>query len=116
MQKIQRGFTGHWLWMAIVCVGLVACASAPRESADAILHRAEVAMGGTTLRGISFSGGGSGATFGQAFEPGTAWPKITYASFSRMADYENAAFREDAARSRAEPTGGGAVPLMGSGE
>lgn len=116
MQKIQQGFTGPWLWMVIACMGLMACAGAPRDSADAILQRADVAMGGTTLRGISFSGGGSGATFGQAFDPDTAWPKISYSSFSRVADYENVAFREDAARSRAEPTGGGAVPLMGSGE
>ena len=73
-------------------------------------------MGGTNLRSISFAGSGSGATFGQAYVPGTAWPRITYSSFSRLADYENAAFREDAARSRAEPNGGGAVPLMGTGE
>jgi glyoxylase-like metal-dependent hydrolase (beta-lactamase superfamily II) len=39
-----------------------------------------------------------------------------YSSFSRVADYENAAFREDAARTRAEPNGGGAIPLMGLGE
>ena len=116
MQKVKLRFMGHWLWMAIASIGLLACASAPQESADAILQRADVAMGGTTLRGISFAGSGSGATFGQAFEPGMAWPKIGYSSFSRVADYQNAAFREDAARSRAEPTGGGAVPLMGSGE
>ena len=69
-----------------------------------------------TCSSISFAGSGTGATFGQAYEPGGAWPKITYSSFSRLADYDHAAFREDAARSRAEPTGGGAVPLMGTGE
>ena len=55
-------------------------------------------------------------TFGQAYRPGEAWPKISYSSFVRTADYANAAFREDAARTRAEPTGGGAIPLMGTGE
>jgi glyoxylase-like metal-dependent hydrolase (beta-lactamase superfamily II) len=35
---------------------------------------------------------------------------------TRMADYQNGALREDFARSRAEPEGGGATPLMGQGE
>jgi glyoxylase-like metal-dependent hydrolase (beta-lactamase superfamily II) len=73
-------------------------------------------MGGTALKSIRFAGSGTGATFGQAFQPNMSWPKIVYSSFSRVADYENGALREDAARSRAEPTGGGAVPLIGTGE
>jgi glyoxylase-like metal-dependent hydrolase (beta-lactamase superfamily II) len=101
---------------AVAVAALASCASVPTESASTVLQRADMAMGGTALRSISYAGTGSGATFGQAFEPGMAWPKITYSSFSRVADYENGAFREDAARSRAEPTGGGAVPLMGTGE
>ena len=116
MQQIQQSFLGRTALLAVALAGLVSCASVPLESADAVLQRANVAMGGAALRSISFAGSGTGATFGQAFEPGMAWPKITYSSFSRLADYENAAFREDAARSRAEPHGGGAVPLMGAGE
>ena len=99
-----------------VAAALASCASMQSESADAALQRANTAMGGAALKSISFAGNGTGATFGQAYLPGQAWPKITYSSFSRVADYENAAFREDAARSRAEPTGGGGIPLMGSGE
>ena len=99
-----------------VVLGLASCASMPGESANAALQRANIAMGGTTLKSISFAGTGTGATFGQAYLAGQAWPKITYSSFSRAADYENATFREDAARSRAEPNGGGTVPLMGTGE
>ena len=102
--------------ISAVVLGLAACASMPGESANAALRRANTAMGGGALKSISFTGSGTGATFGQAFVAGQAWPKITYSSFSRVADYENAAFREDAARSRAEPNGGGAVPLMGTGE
>jgi glyoxylase-like metal-dependent hydrolase (beta-lactamase superfamily II) len=100
----------------VVLFGLASCASMPGESADAALQRANTAMGGAALKSISFAGSGTGTTFGQAYQPGQAWPKITYSTFSRVADYENAAFREDAARSRAEPNGGGAVPLMGTGE
>ena len=100
----------------VVLFGLASCASMSGESAEAALQRANTAMGGAMLKSISFAGSGTGATFGQAYLPGQAWPKITYSSFLRVADYENAAFREDAARSRAEPTGGGGVPLMGTGE
>ncbi len=101
---------------ALGVAALAACANLPTESADAVLLRANTAMGGAALKSISFSGAGSGATFGQAFLPGQTWPKIAYSTFSRVADYENAAFREDAARVRAEPNGGGGIPLMGSGE
>ncbi len=101
---------------AAVIVTLASCASMPGESAQAVLERANTAMGGTALKSISFAGTGSGATFGQAYQPGMAWPKITYSSFSRVVDYDASAFREDAARVRAEPNGGGAVPLMGTGE
>jgi len=117
MQQIKLGALACSTALAAVITALVACASAPpTETAEAVLQRANAAMGGTALQSISFSGRGSGATFGQAYQPGMAWPKINYSSFSRLADYENAAFREDAARSRAEPTGGGGVPLMGAGE
>lgn len=114
----------HHLWTTLgrpalvvsVAALLAACANMPGESASAALQRANTAMGGTALKSISFAGNGTGATFGQAYLAGQAWPRITYSTFSRVADYENAAFREDAARSRAEPNGGGAVPLMGTGE
>ncbi len=116
MQVDSWSNSGRCAVLAVAAAGLVSCASVPTESAEAVLQRANTAMGGTALRSISYAGSGTGATFGQAFQPGMAWPKINYSSFSRVADYDNAAFREDAARSRAEPNGGGAVPLMGTGE
>ena len=114
----RRGLTqlSSYAACALSVVALVSCANRPVESADAALQRANLAMGGSALQSISFSGSGSGATFGQAYLAGSAWPKINYSSFSRTADYTNSAFREDAARTRAEPNGGGAVPLMGAGE
>lgn len=95
---------------------VAACANTSCESAHIALQRANTAMGRTALNSISFAGNGTGATFGQAYLAGQAKPKIIYSTFSRVAEYENAAFREDASRSRAEPNGGGAVPLMGTGE
>jgi glyoxylase-like metal-dependent hydrolase (beta-lactamase superfamily II) len=103
----------------LCATALLACAPvAPlgQPDADAVLRRAEQAMGGQNLKTLSYSGSGSGATFGQAYKPGLAWPKLSYSNFARVLDYDNAALREEFARSRAEPTGGGAAPLMGTGE
>jgi glyoxylase-like metal-dependent hydrolase (beta-lactamase superfamily II) len=102
--------------VVLATFGLLACAGLRTEDAEGVLRRAEQAMGGTTLKTIRYAGSGTGGTFGQAYQPGMAWPKIAYSSYSRFADYENAALRDEAARGRAEPTGGGAVPAMGMGE
>ena len=109
------------LRIAMLSAALAATAISPgallaADDAEALLRRADAVMGGAQLKSIRFAGSGTGAIFGQAYKPGMAWPKATYSSFARVADYENAAFREDFARGRAEPTGGGAIPLMGTGE
>jgi glyoxylase-like metal-dependent hydrolase (beta-lactamase superfamily II) len=95
---------------------LAGCASAPAPDATSVLRNAERAMGGTELKTIRFTAGGAGGTFGQAYQPGMAWPRLNYSVMTRLADYQNGALREDFGRSRAEPTGGGATPLMGQGE
>lgn len=111
--KRQIGLYG----LVLLAVGFLAsCAGTPHDRALTPLLRAEQAMGGSGLKTLRYAGSGTGATFGQAWQPGMAWPLIHYSSYARLLDYEAAALREDAARSRAEPTGGGAVPLMGEGE
>ena len=101
---------------ALAASGLVACVSAPSSDPQAVLRAAEAAMGGDKLKSIAFAGSGTGALFGQALQPGMAWPKLNYSNLARIADYENGALREDFALSRAEPSGGGGTPLMGQGE
>jgi hypothetical protein len=88
---------------------LAGCASAPAPDATSVLRNAERAMGGTELKTIRFTAGGAGGTFGQAYQPGMAWPRLNYSVMTRLADYQNGALREDFGRSRAEPTGGGAT-------
>jgi glyoxylase-like metal-dependent hydrolase (beta-lactamase superfamily II) len=100
--------------LAAALLGLAACAH--RDSAESVLRHADQAMGGSQLKTLRYAGTGSGATFGQAWVPGTGWPRIRLSSYARWIDYENGAMREDSARSRAEPNGGGAIPLMGLGE
>ena len=96
-------------------LALASCAT-PAPDVQSVLRNADQAMGGVGLKTIRFTGDGSGSTFGQAFQPGMAWPGLSYSVLTRVVDYENAALREDFSRSRSEPTGGGAVPLMGEGE
>ena len=69
---LAAGPLGRAAFLTLAAAGLVSCASASTESTEAVLQRASLAMGGTNLRSISFTGSGSGATFGQAFEPGAA--------------------------------------------
>lgn len=106
-------------WAACLAGGifvLSGCASMAPPDPVAVIQRAETAMGGAAIRTLRFAASGTGATFGQAWQAGMPWPKITVSSFSRLVDYPNAAMRQEAAVSRAEPSGGGALPLMGLGE
>ena len=112
----KRAFGSLIVLWGLGTVSLYPLTGQTAEAADAVVARAERAMGGSNLNSLRFAGSGTGATFGQAFEPGKPWPKLTISSFSRTFDYNNASMREESARSRAEPQGGGAVPLMGTGE
>ena len=102
-----------------LCAGaallLASCASVEQD-AQTVLARAEKAMGGSDLRTLRYTAAGTGGTFGQAYVPGQAWPRLNISSYSRDIDFSNGAMREESARGRAEPNGGGAVPLMGTGE
>lgn len=90
---------------------LASCAH--RDDAQAVLREADRAMGGTALKTLRYAGSGTGASFGQAYQPGMAWPRINISAFSRLVDYEHGAMREESVRSRAEPTGGSGIPLTG---
>ena len=64
------------------------------DDAEALLRRAERAMGGTDLKTLRFTASGTGATFGQAYKPDMKWPALGYSSFARTLDYENAGDRK----------------------
>lgn len=96
---------------------LVGCASAPPAPDTAtLLRQADQALGASSLKTLTITATGSGGVFGQAWQPELAWPRVNVSQFSRSFDFDNNAIREDYARSRAEPNGGGAIPLMGQGE
>jgi glyoxylase-like metal-dependent hydrolase (beta-lactamase superfamily II) len=96
---------------------LASCATTPPPlDATAVISKASAAMGADSMQSLRFAASGTGTTYGQAFVPNFQWPRLTYSSFSRHYDFANAGMREEFARSRAEPNGGGGIPLMGEGE
>ena len=99
------------LWTALVVLA-AGCGTAPQSTPD-VLQRAAAAMGADKVQTLRYAGSGTGASFGQAFRPGMAWPRLNYASYVRQADYRAGASGVEVLQSRAEPTGGGAVPLTG---
>ncbi|MBC7469383.1 MAG: MBL fold metallo-hydrolase [Ramlibacter sp.] len=111
LNTIRRAFT----LSAGAALLLSACAHTGQD-ARAVLEQADQAMGGSNLKTLRYSGRGSGGTFGQAFLPEVAWPRVVYTSFSRDVDYANAAMREEFVRTRAQPAGGGGLPPMGMGD
>lgn len=89
---------------------LVSCATVAPEAA---IQGASDAMGAAKLNTLAYTAEGTGYTFGQAFVPGTAWPRITVHSQVRTINYGTGSMREEFTLSRAEPRGGGGYPLAG---
>jgi glyoxylase-like metal-dependent hydrolase (beta-lactamase superfamily II) len=92
------------------------CATAPTPDATTLLREAEAALGSTNLKTLTVTGNGTGATFGQPYAADTGWPGLNFSTVRRAMNYETGALREDSARARREPRGGGLVPAMGQGE
>ena len=102
---------------AVGVLGLTSCTTlTPEAQTAALVAQAEAAMGSAALKTVTVSGHGSGASVGQAHAPGGAWPALQLTALSRAMNFDTASFREESIRSRSEPLGGGAVPLMGSGD
>ena len=105
----------RWTLLATpaVLAGLLAACATPPETASEVLARASQAMGATQLKTLRYSGEGTGQTFGQAYLPTGAWPKVIYHAVTRSIDFEAGAMRDEVVLSRAEPQGGGGYPLSG---
>jgi len=111
MQPIARSTV---LGAVVVASFLVAsCANAPRQDAAPVVARAAQAMGASQLKTVRYVAEGTGYTFGQAYEPGGAWPRIAVHSMTRSIDYASGTMRDEIVLSRAEPLGGGGYPLSG---
>ncbi len=100
---------------AVAVAALIGCTTTTSTTQDAepVLARASQAMGTAQLRTLRYRGEGTGYTFGQAYEPGGAWPRVALHSVTRSIDYASGAMRDEVVLSRAEPLGGGGYPLTG---
>jgi hypothetical protein len=111
MNPVCRVSVRSLLVVAFAAV-LAACATSS-EDAQATLSRSAQAMGSSGLKTLRYAGAGTGYTFGQAYTPGGAWPKITVHSMTRTIDYDSGSMRDEIVLSRAEPLGGGGYPVSG---
>jgi len=94
-----------------VIIAMLAWGAGAQDASD-LLKRASDAMGATNLKSIRYADAGVGYTYGQAYKPGMAWPKITVHSHARTINYESGAMRDEITISRAEPLGGGGYPQV----
>jgi glyoxylase-like metal-dependent hydrolase (beta-lactamase superfamily II) len=102
-----------WRLAAAALAALVTGCATPDIDGQAVIVRADQAMGGANLKSLRYSADGIGYTFGQAFVPGMPWPKITVHAMARSINYDSASMRDEITLSRAEPRGGGGYPLQG---
>ena len=84
------------------------------HGADAVLERIAAGLRTNEIKSVRYSGDGIGWTFGQAYKPGEAWPKIRLNSFTRTVNYETGAARDEIVLTRAEGLGGGGYPHTGT--
>jgi len=95
-------------------VAALAATALPAVAADPALERIAAATRANDLKSVRYSGEGTGYTFGQAYKPNEAWPKIRINSFGRTINYDTGAMREEIVFTRAEALGGGGYPHTGS--
>ena len=102
--------TGSLCSNAVLALAIGFAATVSAQDASDLLKRASDAMGATNLKSLKYTDSGTGWTYGQAFKPGMAWPKITIHSHVRTLNFESGSMRDEITLSRAEPQGGGGYP------
>lgn len=102
--------------LAIAAVAALTTGLLPDSAcgADAVLEQIATGLRANDLKSVRYSGDGVGWTFGQAYRPGQAWPKIKLNSFTRTVNYETGAARDEIVLTRAEALGGGGYPHTGT--
>ena len=87
--------------MTALVVGLALALAVSGCSQKTGVAAAADAMGATNLNTIQFSGSGTNYAFGQAYQPGGAWPRFEVKTYSRGRGLSGARDEgRDAARAR----------------
>lgn len=102
----------HWAFIAGLA-GLAVALTTQSEAQTNRLTAAAEAMGATSLNAIQYTGSGSVFGFGQAYEPGGAWPRFVQRTYSAAINYQTPGMRLIQVRSQGEhpPRGGAAQPV-----
>ena len=96
--------------VARALLALALFAGGPAFAQTDALERATQTMGATNLKSLRYTADGTGHTFGQAYKPGMAWPRIKLRSVTRTINYETGSMRDEVVLQRNEPLGGGGYP------
>ena len=101
------------MWTKLI-LAAAACLALPQlthaQDAKATIDGVVKAMG--DVKSVQYSGSGAYFSFGQAYAPGTAWPRFGVKSWTRTVDYETPAMRDEFVRADGDPTArGGGAPL-----
>jgi glyoxylase-like metal-dependent hydrolase (beta-lactamase superfamily II) len=112
-EQIQYKTLTKWSALTALALACGPLAASAVEQAAGVLRRANVAMGAEGLQSLRYTADGIGYTFGQAYVPGQAWPKIDIQEQTRVINYDSGSMREDIAFSRGELKGGGGYPASG---
>src|SRR5258708_2499917 len=100
----------RWAVMAGLAVMLATPSHAQQGTG---LATVAYAMGATSLNSIEYTGSGLVFSIGQAFEPGTRWPRFVQRRYTAAINYQTPGMRLTQVRSQGEypPRGGGAQPV-----
>ena len=74
-----------------------------RQNAATVVGDVARTMGADHLKSIRYSGSGYIFSYGQSYQPGGPWPKFNLKSYTRLADYEKGASREETVRTYLDP-------------
>ena len=82
---------------------------------DASLDNVAKAMGAAGVKSIQYSGSGVNFQIGQNYSPDVPWPRFVVKSYTRAANYDTPALRDELVRLQGEdpPRGGGGQPVSG---
>jgi hypothetical protein len=98
---------------ASLAAALLLASPALAQTAAEVIQKASDAMGAGKVKSLRYGGDGTGWTYGQAYNADLKWPKLNVHGLTRYINYDTGTLRQEMTISRAEPKGGGAVPLQG---
>jgi len=101
-------------WIIPIVLFATLCRVAAAQDAKTFVATASKAMGADDLKSIQYSGPASDFSFGQAYNPSSAWPEFKNKTYTRTVDFQTPAVRIDRVAEPIDPQrrGGGLAPAQ----